>query len=137
MKKLLGILVAVMMPVMMCVFVTTPTFAESATSSATSGNTCGGVETNIINCDEDDGAGGPIFAILNIILNILTFGIGTGATIGFVISGYQYLTARDNEGQVVKAKMRMLNIVLGLALYAAIWTVLQWLLPGGLFGSGN
>ena len=81
----------------------------------------------------DDGEGGGIFEVLNIVLTVLTYGVGIAATVGFVIAGFQYLTARDNEGQVAKAKQRMLQIVIGLFLYAMLWALLNFLLPGGLF----
>ena len=35
------------------------------------------------------------------------------ATIGVVVAGIQYLTARDNEQQVVAAKRRLFNVVPG------------------------
>ena len=54
-------------------------------------------------------------------------------TLGIVISGVQYLTARDNEAQMTKAKSRLINIVIGLAIYAVMWGFLQWILPGGIF----
>ena len=43
---------------------------------------CGGVQTSIINCNETDAKSG-IFAILGMVLNILTFGVGIAATAGF------------------------------------------------------
>ncbi len=83
----------------------------------------------------DDGEG--IFDILNIVLTVMTFGVGILATIGIVLSGYQYITAKDDASKVQKAKDRLLQIVIGLAVYALMWGVLQFLLPGGLFGNGN
>ena len=98
------------------------------------GNSCGGVNTSIINCDNDSSNGGGIFGILLIILNVLTFGIGIAGTLGIVIAGVMYLTARDNEAQVVKAKNMLLNVVIGLAAYALLWAFLQWIIPGGVIG---
>ena len=97
---------------------------------------CGdGVETAIIGgggCQDNEGGNG-IFEILNIALNILTFGVGVLATVGFVISGLQYLTARDDASQLARAKSRMVQIIIGLFLYAGMWTLLEFLLPGGVF----
>lgn len=99
------------------------------------GNSCGGVNTSIINCNEgDDNKGGGIFGILLIVLNVLTFGIGIAGTLGIVIAGVMYLTARDNEAQMVKAKNMLLNVVIGLVAYALLWAFLQWLIPGGIIG---
>lgn len=87
-------------------------------------------------CDTSgDGAG--VFHVLGIVLNVLTFGIGIAATVGIVISGIQYATAGDNSSRVQAAKNRILQIVIGLAIYAVFWGILQFLLPGGLFGDGS
>ena len=78
-----------------------------------------------------------IFQALGIGLSILTWGVSIGATIGFVITAYQYITAGSNVAQVQKAKMRMVQIVIGIVFYATFWGVMNWLLPGGLFGDGS
>lgn len=87
-------------------------------------------------CDETE-EGDGVFYILGIVINILTFGIGTAAVVGIALSAVQYLTAGDNVGQIQKAKLRITHIVIGLAAYAVFWGVLQFLLPGGLFGNGK
>lgn len=97
-----------------------------------------GVKTSIIGgggCYTDDGKGGGVYEILLIILNILTAGVGVLGVLGLVISGITYLTARDNEQQVAKAKSRILQIVIGLAIFAVLYVGLQWLIPGGIFGN--
>lgn len=103
-----------------------------------SGGKC--VETSILGgggevCVGDEGEG--IFSILTVALNVLTVGVGILAIIGFVITGIQYLTAKDNDGQIAKAKMRMLQIVIGLFVFATMWAILNWILPGGVFGNGG
>jgi len=81
----------------------------------------------------DDGEGGGVYEILYIVLNVLTIGVGVLGTLGIVISGIQYLTAGDNEQQVATAKKRIVEVVIGLAIYAVMYVVLQWLIPGGIF----
>lgn len=70
--------------------------------------------------------------LLFLILKILVYGLGAAATVGVVIAGIQYMTARDNESQVAAAKQRLLNIVIGLIAWAVMWTVMNWLIPGGM-----
>lgn len=90
------------------------------------------LETSVLNCGT--GANGEgIFCILNIGLTVLTWGVGIAATVGLVISGIQYLTSRDSVEQTIKAKNRIINIVIGLVVYAVMWGFLNWLIPGGLF----
>lgn len=85
----------------------------------------------------DDGEGSGIVMVLGIVVDVLTFGIGVAATIGLVLSGVQYLTAGDNAGQIQKAKTRIFHIVIGLVIYAVFFGIIQFLLPGGLFGDGS
>lgn len=84
------------------------------------------VETSILP------AGMDIGGLLSLILKILVYGLGAAATIGVVIAGILYLTARDNEAQVTAAKKRLFDVVIGLVAWALMWTVLNWLIPGSL-----
>lgn len=97
---------------------TNPTYAD-----------CNGVSTVLIQCGDNESG---IDTVLNLIINIFTVIIGILAVIGITIVGVQYLTAGDNVDQTRKAKRRMLEIVIGLAAYALLYTGLNWLLPGGI-----
>ena len=107
--------------------------------AATTNCNDGEIETSIIqiggsNCYKADGdtEGDAIFEILNIVLNTLTFIVSAVGVLGIVITGIQYMTARDNDQQVAKAKMRLIQIVIGLVAYALLFGFLSWLIPGGL-----
>lgn len=73
-----------------------------------------------------------IMGLLFLILKILVYGIGAAATVGIVVAGIQYMTARDNESQVTAAKTRLFNVAIGLVAWAVMWTVMNWLIPGGM-----
>lgn len=73
-----------------------------------------------------------IDGMLKLVLNILVYGVGVAAVIGVVIAGIMYLTARDSEAQVATAKKRLYEVVIGLVLWVAMWSLLNWLIPGGL-----
>lgn len=101
---------------------------------------CGedGVKTSVLGEDgcvtgTDDGS--AIFSVLNIVLQVLTYGVGIAGTFAIVIVGIQYMTAKDNAGRMAAAKTRLIAIIIGLAAYAVMWAFLQWLLPGGIFGN--
>ena len=81
----------------------------------------------------DDGTGKGVFEILGIVLDVLTYGVGVLAVVGLVIVGIQYITARDNEGQVARAKERLMQIVIGLVIYMLLYILLQFFIPGGVF----
>lgn len=110
---------------------------QSVFADANNGNNK--VETSILSCpysNDADENGKCVYWILNVALTVLTFGVGAAGVLGIAISGVQYLTARDNEAQVQKAKSRILQVVIGLAAYAVLWTALNWLIPGGIFNGG-
>lgn len=91
------------------------------------------VDTNIIGgggVEVSDGQG--IYTILRLIVTILTYGLGVAATIGVVIAGVMYLTARDSPDKVAAAKKRLIEVVLGLVAWAMMAAVLNWLIPGGV-----
>ena len=102
-------------------FFVCPTFAA----------TDGIVETTFFGNLKDDGSGCGVYTILNLVIDILSIGVGILAIIGITIAGIKYLTAKDNIEQTKKAKTRLLQIVLGLVTYALLYAGIQWLLPGG------
>ena len=71
--------------------------------------------------------------ILNMILLVVTTGVGIAAVGAIVYAGVLYITARDNAGQVSKAKTMIMNTVIGVVAYILMWAFLQWIIPGGVF----
>lgn len=71
--------------------------------------------------------------ILNMILLVVTTGVGIAAVGAIVYAGVLYITARDNAGQVSKAKTMIMNTVVGVVAYILMWAFLQWIIPGGVF----
>ena len=101
---------------------------------------CGDVETSIIGGEvcktggkKDTLEGSAIWALLLLAINILTAGVGIAAVGGIVVAGLRYSAARENAGEVTKAKEMILNIAIGLVAYAAMYAFLQFLIPGGIF----
>lgn len=78
--------------------------------------------------NSNDGDG--IICVLQLVVNIFTIGAGVLGVLGITIAGIQYLTAGDNAAQVTKAKRRLFEIAIGLALFGALYVLLKWLVPG-------
>ncbi len=99
--------------------------------------TCGGVETSIISCSQSGGGTSAkdsgVWGVLLLALNILTAGIGILAVGGIAYAAVLYSSAADNAGQVEKAKEMIRNIVLGLIAFGAMYMLLNFLIPGGIF----
>ena len=58
---------------------------------------------------------------------------GIVIVLSIIIGGIQYMTARDNSSQVAAAKNRIMMSILSLVIFIFTYTILQWLVPGGIF----
>lgn len=94
---------------------------------------CGGQDTAILECGNSGGAGGGIGGILKLVIQILTVSIGIVAIGGLIYGAILWTTAGDNSGQITKSKTVIFNVVLGLVLYALMYSFLQFIIPGGVF----
>ena len=81
-------------------------------------------------CNNED----SVTNIIKAVIAIMSGGVGVLAVLGLVICGFIWMTARDNEAQVTMAKKRMLDIVIGLGIWALVAAgttlVLNLLTPG-------
>lgn len=97
---------------------------------------CGGVDTSIIQCGgskdaktiQDTG----LWGLLLVAINILTAGIGVVALGGLIYGAILYTSAGGNPEQVKKARTIFTNIVIGIVAYAAMWALLNFIIPGGV-----
>jgi len=105
---------------------------------------CGGISTSIINCPDQDGTDKNgngsldveetgVWGILLLIVNILTAGVGVLALAGIVYGSVLYTSAGGNQEQVKKAMGIFTNVVIGVLAFAAMWALLNFLIPGGVF----
>lgn len=100
---------------------------------------CAGIDTNIIDCStvpntgnstEDNGA----WKLLVVIIQIMTAGVGIAGVGGIVYGGIRYATAGGNFETAKKALIVIANVGIGLVAYALMFALLNFIIPGGLFG---
>ena len=120
MKKILCGLMAVFMGGMM---VCAPVMATCSDDQIKSGCVSTSILSNGCSCDSNE-----VTRILNLVVDIMTIGVGILGVLGITIVGIQYLTAGGNEEKTRKAKKRLLEIVIGLVVYVLIYAILNWLL---------
>ena len=84
-------------------------------------------------CDACDG--GAIFKLVAFGLKLLSAGVLVAATIGIIICGVIILTARDDASKLAKAKRRLLDIVIGIVVYVLMFSIINFILPGGVVES--
>lgn len=66
-------------------------------------------------------------------INFLSLAVGLVVVMSIIIAGIQYTTAGSNASQVTAAKNRITMALLALILFGFTYTLLQWLVPGGIF----
>lgn len=84
--------------------------------------------------DEKELGESSVWKIVEFVLQILTVGVGIVALAGVVYGSALYASAGGNPEQVKKARTIILNVVIGVVAYALMYALLQWLIPGGVFG---
>lgn len=96
------------------------------------------VDTNLMGTLEDtDNSGCGVYTTINLVITILTYGVAIAATVGLVITAIIYITSGDNAARLSMAKTRALEIIVGLGIYAVMWSLAQWLVPGGIMNDGS
>ena len=87
-------------------------------------------------CDaSDDGElqDSSVWKLLMMGLRILTAGIGVTAVCALGYFSFLYATAGDNANQIKEAKDNIRNTIVGIILYGAMYLLLEYLVPGGVF----
>ena len=77
----------------------------------------------------DDGKGGATKSVLKLVIDILSICVGVLGVLAIVVVGINYLTAGPDVGRTVKAKVRIMQIIIGLVIYALIYALLNFLIP--------
>ena len=115
---LVALLFCVLCSVAICSIVSTPTHA---------------LDTVLFGNIEDDGKGCGIYMIVTLVIDILSGGVLAVAVIGLAIFGISYLTSAGDVTRIVKAKKRLVEIIFGMVLYIFLWSLYNFLIPGGHF----
>ena len=84
-------------------------------------------------CDSCNG--GATFKIIAETIKLLSMGIGILGVIGISVVGIKYLTANGNAAQAVKARTRLIQLLIGMASYVGLFWFANFLIPGGIVAS--
>jgi len=96
------------------------------------------VDTAIISCENVDTSKDGVentglWSLLLTAINILTAGVGVLALGGIVYGAVLYSAAGGNPEQVKKARTVFTNVVVGIVAFAAMYALLNFIVPGGVF----
>lgn len=103
---------------------------------ASAAETCSGVKTSIDYGCKSTGTGvqaTPVFALLLAAVNFLSIGVGIVVIGGILWGAFLYITANGNSGKTEQAMSIVVNSVIGLFVYAFLFAIVNFLVPGGLF----
>ena len=67
------------------------------------------------------------------VITLLSISIGVFAVISYILAAIQYSSAGDDPGAVSKAKDRAFKTTIGLLGYIFFFSLLNYIVPGGLF----
>lgn len=121
-------------------FVAVPVIA--GTTVARAGEKCGDVETSIIGGDVCKGVNNKsnnvednaIWKLLVFALRIMVVAVGVLAVGGIAYGAVMYASAADSAEQKKKAMEIIRNVVIGLVGFGLMVIILNFLVPGGVFG---
>ncbi len=82
-----------------------------------------------LKCDDPNNPGSGIKTTLQLVINVISILIAIIGVAAISIVGIQYLTAGSDIAKTVKAKARLIEIVIGLAIYAVLYALLSFLIP--------
>ena len=80
----------------------------------------------------DPATGGAIFAYLRMVIQFLSSAVALVIVLMIVIGGIQYITSAGDPGAIKNAKNRIVNAITGLVLFALMFAILNFLIPGGI-----
>ncbi len=102
-------------------------FVFSGTGLAQGAEPPAQVETGGLAIEEN-----PIYLRLIEIVNFLSIGVTIVVAISIAVSGFQYMMSRGDPGTTSAAIQRMVQAGTALVLYIFGWSLLNWLVPGGI-----
>jgi hypothetical protein len=86
---------------------------------------CDSANLNADNC--------RILWYLQLFINVLSALVGIIVVAMLVLGGIQYTTAGNDPQKVGAAKNRVRNAITALIMFIFMYSILQWLVPGGIF----
>lgn len=131
--KIIKILITVILVAVVSVFFAEPSLAVN--------NNCES-DTSVISCDsrldssgniKEGIEGTGIWSLLILALNILTGGVGIAALAGIIYGAAIYVSAGGRSDQIQRASAIFSGVIYGVVAFAALWSLLNFLIPGGVF----
>lgn len=82
------------------------------------------------------GADGSVDGLLQTIVNVLLFLVGSVSAIMIVVGGLRFVLSRGDPQQAASARNTVLYSAVGLVVAVLAWAIVNWVL-GELYGTGS
>ena len=76
----------------------------------------------------------PILIDIQKVVDVLSAGVAIVVVAMIIVGGIQYAIAGDNSSAVSAAKKRIINALIALFAFIFMFSFIEWLIPGGIFG---
>jgi hypothetical protein len=76
----------------------------------------------------------PILKDIQTVVDVLSAGVAIVVVAMIIVGGIQYSLAGDNSSAVTAAKKRIANALIALFAFIFMFSFIEWLVPGGIFG---
>lgn len=97
---------------------------------------CGTTQTSVdFKCQADDPRKPGVNSTTSLILTVINFmaiGVGIAVVGGIVWGSLWYITANGNVSQAQQGISIIINAVIGLVLFTFLWSLVNFLVPGGV-----
>ena len=87
--------------------------------------------TNLLPCDSS--GDGSIWNLLAMAVNFLAIGVGVAVLAGIVFGAFLYASSGGSAEQAKKGIGYIRNSIIALLLFAFMWSIINFVIPGGLF----
>lgn len=85
------------------------------------------LNTGDLNIEEN-----PIYGRLIEVVNFLSVGVAVVAAISVAVAGLQYMASRGDPNATAASVRRLISAATAIGLYIFGWSILNWLIPGGV-----
>lgn len=106
-----------------------PSTAQTTTARLTKKN-CDDISTNVLPCSNS--GGNPVIGLLIQIVNFMAVGVGIAVVGGIIWGAMHYATSNGDTNKIKQGKTIIVNSIIGLVLFIFMYTIVNFLVPGGI-----
>lgn len=100
-------------------------YAQTTPTATGPEEDCAAVDISAANC--------KIIDYINVVFNVISALVVLAVIGNIIYAGIRYSTAQGDPGAASAAKKRIREAIIAFLMYIALYSFIQWLVPGGVF----